>query len=492
MLKELPDEGLSFEEIRKGLNEISMHDMADNKGKLFSYVYESGNKELERIREFYWQFMNKNALDFTVFPSALRLENDIVAMTASLLHGDEATVGNFTSGGTESIMLAVKSARDYHRTIKQGRTEKPEIIMPSTGHPSFVKAADFFDMTLTTIPVDKKTFKVKPQDVEKKINENTALMVGSAPSYPTGVIDPIEDLAEIAMDNGIGLHVDACIGGFILPFLKLLGEQLPEFDFQVDGVTSISADLHKYGYAPKGASVILYRSKELRIHQLFTNASWPGYPMANTTLQSTRSEGSLAASWATLNFLGMRGYLDLSRKVLIAREKLIQGLEGLGYEVLGKPETSIVAFRMDDVDIFQIAELMKINGWYLQVQPGSVEMGNVASLHMTVTAAHENSIEPFIEALRSCTEKGKKQKAKEPRKETSAASRLMSNPDELNSLIASFSRSLSFPDEETGSQMSLINQLIRTLPHDLVEKMFKMIVNEVFTPSKDENDRGES
>ncbi|MGA2573321.1 MAG: aspartate aminotransferase family protein [Candidatus Methanomethylicaceae archaeon] len=485
----MPDDGLSFYEIRKGLREFSKHDMPDNKGKLFSYVYESGNKELDRIREFYWEFMNKNALDFTVFPSVLMLENDIVAMTASLLNGNNTTVGNFTSGGTESNMLAVKSARDYHRANKCGGSGRPEVIIPSTGHPSFIKAADFFDMTLTVVPVDKKTFKVKAEDVERRINENTALIVGSAPSYPIGVIDPIESLGEIAIEKGVRLHVDACIGGFILPFFRLLGEKLPEFDFSVRGVTSISADLHKYGYAPKGASVILYRSKELRIHQLFTNASWPGYPMANTTLQSTRSEGPLAASWATLNYLGKKGYIELSKKVLIAREKLIRGLEGLGYEILGKPEASIVAFRRGDVNIFQIADLMKSKGWYLQVQPGSEELNNVASLHMTITAAHEYSIEPFIESLKTCTESVRNKNIQNRDKSINDVSRISFNPEELNSLVAAISHSLSTPDEDSGSQMTLINQLIRTMPSELVEKLFKTIVNEVFTPTrKDEKD----
>jgi glutamate/tyrosine decarboxylase-like PLP-dependent enzyme len=416
------------------------------------------------------------------------LENDIVAMTASLLNGTETTVGNVTSGGTESNMLAVKSARDYHRANKHGSLGRPEVIMPSTGHPSIIKAADYFDMDLTVVPVDKKTFKVKAEDVERRINENTALIVGSAPSYPIGVIDPIESLGEIAIEKDVRLHVDACIGGFILPFFRMLGEKLPEFDFSVRGVTSISADIHKYGYAPKGASVILYRHKELRMHQLFTNASWPGYPMANTTLQSTKSEGPLAASWATLNYLGKKGYLELSKKVLTARDMLIRGLEGLGYEILGKPEASIVAFRRGDVNIFQVADLMKTKGWYLQVQPGSEEKDYVASLHMTVTAAHENSIEPFIEALKTSTESVRNYNIQNQDKGVSSVPPVSFNPEELNSLVASLSHSMITPDEESSSQMTLINQLIRTLPSELVEKMFKTIVNEVFTPTrKDES-----
>jgi glutamate/tyrosine decarboxylase-like PLP-dependent enzyme len=487
MLKNLPSDGLSFDEIRRNLHEFSKYDMPDTRGRLFSYVYESGNRELDKIKEFYWEFVNKNALDFTVFPSVLKLENDVVAMTASLLNGTESTVGNFTSGGTESIMLAVKSARDYHRANKQS-SGKPEMILPSTGHPAFIKAAAFFDVALTIIPVDKKTFKINPETVEKRINEDTALIVGSAPSYPTGVIDPIESLGKIARKNDVLLHVDACMGGFILPFFRMLGERLPEFDFSVKGVTSISSDLHKYGYAPKGASVILYRDKELRAHQLFTYVSWPGYPMANTTLQSTRSEGPLAASWATLNYLGIKGYTDLSKKVLDARNSLTKGLERLGYEILCKPEAGIVAFRRPDVNIFQVAEMMKSKGWFLQVQPGSEVLDNISSLHMTVTAAHENSIEPFLRSLEASTESARNSNTQAQGQGPDNLT-ISLDPEKMSSLIASISRSLNFPGEESGSQMLVINQLIRTLPPELVEKMFRMIVNAAFTPTSGEGEK---
>lgn len=485
MLKGLPENGITLENIRNFLDQFSSNDMSDESGRLFSYVYESGRQDLEKMKEFYTEFMNKNALDFTVFPSALKLENDIVAMTASLLSGTSTTVGNFTSGGTESIMLAVKTARDYFLERNGDRTARPELIIPNTGHPAFVKAAHYFSLGLKIVPVERNTFRVSAEAVDEAITENTAMIVGSAPSYPTGIIDPIVELGRIAERRNVWLHVDACLGGFILPFLRKLGQNLPEFDFSVGGVSSISVDLHKYGYTPKGASIILYRNSELRKYQLFTNASWPGYPMANTTLQSTRSTGPQAAAWATMNYLGVKGYLELAGKVLSAREKLKAGLSQLGFETLGDPMTSIVAFRKDDVDLFTLADRVRDDGWYLQVQPGSEELGNAASLHMTLTAAHDESVPDFLESLRKHSDELRGSVEASATQGTEMDLSGLSG-DDLDGFIDTIARSLS-NEEGTGEfGMSEINRLIRTMPHELVENLFREIVNRIFTPTPEE------
>lgn len=485
MLKGLPDNGIPLEDIHDHLNRFSSRDMSDESGKLFSYVYESGRQDLERMKEFYTEFMNKNALDFTVFPSALKLENDIVAMTASLLNGDTSTVGSFTSGGTESIMLAVKAARDYFLSEKGTSSGKPELVLPNTGHPAFVKAAHYFSLKLKVVPVDNETFKVSPSEIEKAVTENTAMIVGSAPSYPTGIIDPIEDLGKIALKRDLWLHVDACLGGFILPFLRMLGQNLPKFDFSVAGVSSLSVDLHKYGYTPKGASVILYRKSDLRKYQLFTDASWPGYPMANTTLQSTRSTGPQAAAWATMNYLGVRGYRELAAKVLSARDKLVVGLSKLGFETLGTPMSSIVAFTKDELDIFTLADRMREDGWYLQVQPGSEELGNIASLHMTLTAAHNDSIPAFLSSLeKHADELGE---TAGPHQSAETGIDLANLPGgDLEGLLDLVTKTLSGAGETGEFGMSEINRLIRTMPHELVETLFKEIVNRVFRPTTEE------
>lgn len=483
MFKEVPERGLPLDDIGARLDEISSRDMSDDSGKLFSYVYMSGREDLEKIKEFYNAFMNKNALDFTVFPSSMVLENDVVAMTASLLNGDSSTVGTFTSGGAESILLSVKTARDYFLSKREGFTGKPEMIVPRTAHPAFPKAAQYFGLELKIAPVNKKTFKVEPEEVRKLMTENTALIVGSAPSYPIGVMDPIETLGKIAQDNDVWLHVDACLGGFILPFFRMLGQNIPKFDFEVPGVNSISIDLHKYGYTPKGASVLLYRNKELRKNQLFTSASWPGYPLANTTMQSTKSEGPLVGAWATINYLGKNGYLELARKTLSAKGMLLAGLRRLGFETLGNPDTSIVAFRHNEVDIFTLAEMLKGDGWFIQVQPGSIELDIIASLHMTLTATHEEKIPSFLESLEKNVKKLKEAGAARKTEIVPMEEKDISQ-DDLDHYIELISRSLTGEESSRKEGASTINRLVRSLPHEIVEDLYVDIVNEIFKPTE--------
>lgn len=481
MLKTVPEKGLSLEDVSAQLERIASRDMQDDSGKLFSYVYMSGRKDLGKIMEFYNAFVNKNALDFTVFPSSLELENDLVAMSASLLNGDSSTVGTFTSGGAESILLSIKTGRDYFLSKRKGFTGKPEIIIPRTAHPAFVKGAQYFGLELKIAPVDSDTFKVNPEEIRKLITDRTAIIVGSAPSYPIGVMDPIEELGKIAEEKGIWLHVDACLGGFILPFFKRLGQKVEKYDFEVPGVHSISIDLHKYGYTPKGASILLYRNRELRKYQLFTNASWPGYPMVNTTMQSTKSIGPVVGAWATINYLGMDSYLDLAGKVISAKGKLMAGLKNLGFKTLGYPDSSIVAFRHETLNIFALAELLKKDGWFLQVQPGSVELGLVASLHMTLTATHDEKIPKFLESL----EKNVKALSQDPNAEPAGI--LDSFKEEVSEedrtrYIDIISKALTGKGSEEHGTYT-INKLVRSLPHDVIEKLYVEIVNEIFKPT---------
>lgn len=481
MLKTVPDKGLSLEDIEARLDKIASRDMPDDSGKLFSYVYMSGRKDLSKIMDFYNAFVNKNALDFTVFPSSLLLENDLVAMCASLLNGDSSTVGTFTSGGAESILLAIKTARDHFLARKGDISGKPEIIIPRTAHPAFVKGAQYFGLDLKIAPVDRETFKVNPEEVQKLITDNTAIIVGSAPSYPIGVMDPIEELGRIAEENGIWLHVDACLGGFILPFFKLLGQEVENYDFSVPGVHSVSIDLHKYGYTPKGASLILYRNKELRRNQLFTNASWPGYPLVNTTMQSTKSIGPVVGAWATINYLGMDSYLDLAGKVISAKKKLMAGLRKLGFKTLGQPDSSIVAFHHDNLNIFALAELLKKDGWFVQVQPGSVELGLVASLHMTLTATHDDKVNLFLESLEKNVRKLEKDGNSEPPETLDSFKENVTDEDWRN-YVDIISRALTGKGSEENGTYT-INKLVRSLPHDVIEKMYVEIVNEIFRPT---------
>ena len=241
-------------------------------------------------------------------------------MAAAHVSGDESVVGNFTSGGTESILMAVKTARDYCRPKKPGITE-PEMLMPATAHAAFHKAAKYFDVKPVLVPVDGNTFKADVAAIRQAITENTILMVGSAPSYAHGVVDPIEELAALAREHDLLFHTDACVGGFMLPYLNQLGETIPKFGFDVPGVTSLSMDLHKYGYTPKNASVVLYRDKSIRRKQIFACANWPGYTVVNGAAQSSKTGGPLAAAWAVLNALRLASAcsagnaLDLTRRL---------------------------------------------------------------------------------------------------------------------------------------------------------------------------------
>lgn len=440
------------------LERVAAKDFDPQSGRMFGHVYNAKLEDvLEIARRAYLLFMDKTMLDFTVYPSVLKLESDLVSFAAKLLNGKP--IGFFTYGGTESVMLAMKAARDYYLERRSGT---PEIVMPVTAHPCFVKAAEFLGMKVVKTGVDEE-FRADVDAMNEAIGERTAAVVCSAPNYPFGCVDDVRAIAEIARG---WLHVDACMGGFILPFLRKLGEKIPDFDFSVEGVYSISADYHKFGYAPRGASVVLYRSEELRKYQIFVNASWPGYPMVNTALLSTRSAGTLAAAWAVVRYLGEKGYLQLAAKVLEAREKIVKGLRKLGFEILGRPESCIVTFTSRDINVFELADLMAERGWYVQVQPGSKHLGFPKSIHLTIIPYHAEVADEFLADLEECTEKCGKP--------------LEIDENEAAKLLARISlREGELPD------LKIVNELIHVMPPETVEETIKFFVNSyIFKPKE--------
>ncbi len=451
----------------KELDDISSDDMDHRNGRFFSHVYDSGIEELEELsRKAYLKYIDKTMLNFTIYPSILKMEREVVGIVKRLFNGDEGVTGNYTYGGTESVFLALKTARDYMRREKN--ISKPNIVIPFTAHPAFIKSAQYLgiEVRLSSL-TDGYTADI--DDMRRKIDSDTVAVIGSAPSYPYGTMDDIEALSEIAIEKDVWLHVDACIGGFVLPFLRELGEDIPAFDFTLEGVKSISVDLHKYGYTPKGGSIILYRDRRLRLHQIYVNASWPGYPLVNTTVLSSRSAGPLAAAYATLKYLGYRGYLNLTRKILEARETILDGLKKLGFKILGKPVSSIVAFTSDDIDLYILAEKMKEHGWYLQLQPGSAYLGFPTSIHLTISPIHSNIAERFIEELSVIVEDQRLKSYKPEIPED------ILSLDDLSRLMEALGlRDLSF------SKMDLVNRLIHILPPKEVETIFREIVNELF------------
>lgn len=387
----MPIDGIPKEDLFTRMRAMRDHDAGWREGKTFSLVYNVTEDVYEVLKEAFMMFFSENGLDPTAFPSLRTFETEVVRMTASLLNGDEKVVGNMTSGGTESILLAVKTARDWglaHKGI-----ERPEMILPLTAHPAFDKAAQYFNVNAVHTPIDPD-FRADAEAVRAAMNENTVLIVGSAPSYPHGIIDPIEELAEIAQEHGILFHTDACIGGFMLPFVERLGYPVPLWDFRVPGVTSISADVHKYGYAAKPASVLLFRHREVRRHQLFVYTDWPGGIYASAPMTGTRPGGAIAAAWAIMNYLGESGYLAINKEVMRTTMALRAGVQALdGLKVIGEPIMSIFAIASDRYNIFEIGDEMTVRGWRLDRQQFP------PSLHVSVNYVHKDTIDVFLKDL---------------------------------------------------------------------------------------------
>lgn len=306
----LPKTGTDRKKVLSKLEENRAGDSKWHEGRTFSLVYHESDEHTEFLKKAYTTYFHENGLNPGAFPSIRKYEAEVVSMAAHLLGGGEKAAGSMTSGGSESVMMAVKAHRDWAFSTKGIR--EPEMIFAVTAHPAFDKAAHYFGVKPVKVPVDSNQ-RMELSAVKSALTPNTILIVGSAPQYPHGVMDPILDLASLAKANGVGMHVDACVGGFMLPFLRKLGRDIPPFDFNVDGVASISADLHKYGFTAKGASVILFRDKELRRFQFFISKDWPGGLFASPSVTGTRPAGSIAAAWATLNALGEEGISSSTR-----------------------------------------------------------------------------------------------------------------------------------------------------------------------------------
>ncbi|WP_245694712.1 pyridoxal phosphate-dependent decarboxylase family protein [Streptomyces abyssalis] len=404
-------EGRPAGEVLAELRALREADAPTRGGRTFAYVYDAGLEGLDELAAAaYSAYATVNGLDMTVFPSVARLENDIVRSAAALL-GAPGTQGTFTSGGTESILLAVKTARDHARAVRGVR--EPRMVLPSTAHAAFHKAAAYLGVEPVVVPVDPGTYRADAAAMEAATDEGTVLVVASAPSYAHGVVDPVEQIAAAAAGRDVLCHVDACIGGWLLPYLRRAGREVPPFEMTLPGVTSVSVDLHKYGYADKGASVVLYRDGELRRHQYFAHAAWPGYPVVNPTVQGTKPAGLLAQAWAVLRHVGEDGYTELARQVAAASDRLLAGLGTLGgVRVLGRPESGLVAFTVDaeggphtgtavsegDLSlVLHLADEMRIRGWYLQPQLGFE--GMPPNLHLTLTPATVAHVDALLADL---------------------------------------------------------------------------------------------
>lgn len=476
----IPSSPLSEAELYARIQAYRAHDLNAHGGRTWAYVYDSGRPDVAEVaRAAYMMFLDENALDPTVFPSLLQMENEVVAMSAHHLNGGPDVVGNFTSGGTESCMLAVKTARDFARATRP-HIQRPELILPVTAHAAFHKAAHYLDVVPVLVPVDPVTYKADVEAVRQAITPNTILIVGSAVSYAHGVIDPIEALAALAQSHDLLFHVDGCIGGFLLPYFRRLGATVPPFDFSVPGVTSISMDLHKYAYAPKGASVVLYRNKELRQHQLFACARWTGYTIINSTIQSTKSGGPVAAAWATLQYMGDQGYLEIAERTLKATRLLLEGIQSIpGLQVLGTPESSLIAFASDELDVFELADVMRQKQWYVQPQLG--HMGSKPNIHLSVTAASLERVETLLHDLREAVDVVRQGAEGASGPELGAA---LQQLDLANLPPEAFQGLLALAGIQNGrlpERLAGINRLLNLLSPEMNEHLLKVFVNQLFT-----------
>ena len=375
--------------------ENSMHSDIDwRSGKTFGAVYYPGEKYSIAISNAYIKYMHENAFDPQLFSSILTMENELVQQTASLFSSNQKLFGNLTSGGTESIFLSLLSARNWSN--KQKTTKNPEVILSSSAHPAFLKAMNFLKIKPVIVPTNKD-FNLNFNGFKEAINQNTILLVASAPAYPTGMIDPISELSILALENKLLLHVDACIGGFLLSYLKKCNYNIPPFDFNLDGVSSLSVDLHKYAYAPKGSSVLLYRNDELRKQQFSVYPNWEGGIYGSTSFLGTKPGGIVAASWFALNHIGENGYIELTQKTMSATKVIydfIQKSEHLS--LIGNPIMSLIAFHSEKYDTYHIADELSNLGWYIG------RLQNPRGIHLVVSQIHaDGAAENFIADLQS-------------------------------------------------------------------------------------------
>ena len=391
----LPEKGLAWPEIEVRLNDAKKDDYSWRDGRMAVYYYYLDDELSDVQKRAYAAFWTENSLGKRAFPSLAKLENDVVDFGLSLLGAPEDAAGTFTSGGSESIFLAVQTARDWARATKG--IDKPNFVVPRTSHPAFSRAGHALGVEIRRVPTTRNDFKADIGAMAGRIDDNTIGLVGSAPCYPFGVFDPIRELGALAQARGLWLHVDACVGGFLSPYVKRLGHALPDWDFAVPGVTSISADLHKHGMAAKGASLMLLRSKELKEkYQTFDFREWERGPYVAWTMQGTRPGGAIAAAWATLQHLGDEGYMRCARMIMDNKKALIDGIARIpGLAVLEPSELSIFVTRSADpaLDIGAVSDAMGTRGWLVgrQVEPPGI--------HMHLNPSHERMVGDYLEDL---------------------------------------------------------------------------------------------
>ncbi|MCE9621697.1 MAG: aminotransferase class V-fold PLP-dependent enzyme [Actinomycetia bacterium] len=392
----LPAHGLGRDDVLAQLDAFKTNDVRWREGRAFTLAYSAGDDVVAIAEAAYARFATENALNTDAFPSLRRIQAEVVAAVAEWLQAGDTGAGFMTSGGTESILLAVKGARERGR--KERGITAPNVVLPTSAHAAFEKGCYYFGLESRRVPV-RADWRADVAAMEAAIDENTVLVVGSAPQYPQGVIDPIEAIAAIAAARDVNCHVDGCMGGVVLAYLGRLGHKIPPWNFAVPGVTSMSVDLHKFGYTSKGASVIMYRDKKLRSYQTYATDNWLGGAYGSSGVLGTKGGGAMAAAWAVMHYLGDDGYLRVTAAARRACEELAAVIDATPELTLrAQPDTTLLAFGASDpetLDVYAVADALWRRGWYVDRQ------GPPPSLHCTVNAVHDGKIAAFTDDLRA-------------------------------------------------------------------------------------------
>ena len=392
----LPSKGQPWAELQQRMSDMGKHDVDWRHGKASVYVFHSGDDVMQVAHDAYGMYIAENGLGPGAFPSLKTMESEVVNMALSLQNAPNSAAGSMTSGGSESILLAIKACRDT-RAATAPVAGTPEIVAPYTVHPAFDKGAHLMGLKVIRVPCSDN-FCADVTAMAEAITPNTIMLVGSAPCFPYGLIDPIDELSQLALDRDLWLHVDACVGGYLNPFMRTVvddqpGEEIEAYDFALPGVSSMSLDLHKYGYAAKGASTVLYRDKSLRDAQIFNVDVWPCGQMFTPTLAGTRPGGAIAAAWAVLNYLGEEGYVARAALIKDAREQLVKGCQALGLEVFGHPKLSIVGFGSKNDDILAVGEGLYEDGWF------SSRLKNPDGIQVMISPEHHKTMPNYLKAI---------------------------------------------------------------------------------------------
>jgi sphinganine-1-phosphate aldolase len=485
----LPEQGMASAAVIDQLRAMRERDLAVDRAT--AYHYESGLTDLRPLlAEATATALGTNGLDPTAFPSVAAVENDLVSATAQIHGGGPDTVGTVTSGGTESCMLAVLGARQRWRARNPDAVSQPTVVMSVSAHPAFRKGAWLAGMEVVDVGCRPASLRMDVTAMTEAIDDRTALVVVSAPEYAMGGVDPVADVAAAAMARGVPCHLDMCIGGWVLPFIQQ-DEGSEVVGMSVEGVTSMSADLHKYAYGPKGVSVLLHADADMRAWHWFADAAWPGYPFVNNTLLSSRSTAPAAGAWAVLHRLGVGGLRQLALKERAATVRLAEAIGDIdGLRVAAEPAATLLAIaddgRSDDPDVRVVADEMGMMGWPLQIQPARAELPT--TIHITMTGAVADQLADLVEALREATDRARRQPRPAVDQALVAAAESI-DPTALDEASLDGLLDLAgFRTDESGvferpQRQAGTSAMLEAVPPALVERLLIAVLGRVYRPA---------